>query len=380
MSYPYHLTQPYYDQLQAQRHDQTLHGHLKPHIQPLSSSDQPKPLALPLSSYSHHMPPYGQIPPSYGNSELSAMIQPRNPPNHPPVDVNSDFAKVWAACVDSYSSAQVQRMQQQMAQYSLHRPTTPTQQDLILQPSAEIHAKVSRWSQAIPHPPLPVPHQCLRAYEHPPRPDPPRLHTAQKSAGSHQESVPQFAPRPVPEANPLHRTEVLESPVALFQAPPKRGRNWPMPSNRVRVPTTSAQLLSQVTSPPHPTRVAGPVVNTMKRGHDDDSPMVHTSPEDELDTPPDDPMGLLLKQQVKRLPGSTDWIDDSQPHLCGDNQSKPCQTPTHDATYDRCPKTPFNNAHMVTAANALVKMYQGSKTDYSQPSQVSPILSYRYVR
>jgi hypothetical protein len=99
--------------------------------------------------------------------------------------------------------------------------------------------------------------------------------------------------------------------------------------------------------------------------------MVHTSPEDELDTPPDDPMGLLLKQQVKRLPGSTDWIDDSQPHLCGNNQSKPCQTPPQTA-YDRGTKTPFNDAHMMTAANALVKMYQGSKTDYSQPSQVSP--------
>jgi hypothetical protein len=372
MSY-LHQTQPYYDRLQAQRHNQTLHGNLKPHIQPLSSSDQPKPLALTPSSYGHAPPPYGNAQP------FSATIQPRNPAHHPPVDVNCDFAKVWAACVDSYSSAQAQRMQQQMAQHPLHRSTTSTQQDLILQPSSEVHAKVSRWSQAIPHPPLPTPHQCLRAFEHPPRPDPPRLYTTQKSAGSHQESVPQFAPQPVPEANPLHRTELLESPVALLQAPLRRGRNWPMPSNRVQIPARSAQLLSQVTSPPKHALVAGPVVNTMKRGHDD-SPVVHTSPEDELDTPPDDPMSLLLKQQVKRQPGSTDWIDDSQPHLCGNNQSKPCQTPTHDATYDRGPKTPFNDAHMMVAANALVKMYQGSKTDYSQPSQVSPILIYRHVR
>lgn len=371
MSYPYHQTQPYYDQLQAQRHDQTLHGHLKPHIQPLSSSDQPKPLALPPSSRGHHMPPDDQVPPSYGNSQpFSATIQPRNPPHHPPVDVHSDFAKVWAACVDSYSSAQAQRMHQQMAQHPLHRSTTSTQQDLILQPSSEVHAKVSRWSQAIPHPPLPVPHQCLRAFEHPPRPIPPQIQGTHKSPVSHQGPVSQFAPQPIPEANPLHRTELLESPVALLQAPLKRGRNWPMPSNRVQAPTTSAQLLSQVTSPPKPALVAGPVVNTMKRGHDD-SPMVHTSPEDELDTPPDDQMSLLLKQQVKPLPGSTDWIDDSQPHLCGNNQSKPCQTPPN-ATYHRSTKTPFNNAHMMVAANALVKMYQGSKTDYSQPSQVSP--------
>jgi hypothetical protein len=371
MSYPYQ-TQPYYDHSQPRGHTQPTDGHLKPHIQPLSSSDQPKPLALPPSSYGHHMPPDDQVPPSYGNSQpFSAMIQPRNPPHHPPVDVNSDFAKVWAACVDSYSSAQARRMHQQMAQHPLLRSTTSTQQDLMLQPSSEVHAKVSRWSQAIPHPPLPVPHQCLRAFEHPPRPDPSRLHTTQKSAGSHQESIPRSTPRPVPEANLLHRTELLESPVALLQAPLKRGRNWPMPSARVQIPARSAQLLSQVTSPPKPTLVAGPVVNTMKRGHDD-SPMVHTSPEDELDTPPDDPMSLLLKQQVKRQPGSTDWIDDSQPHMCGNNQSKPCQTPTHDATYDRGPKTPFNNAHMMVAANALVKMYQRYKTDYSQPSQVSP--------
>jgi hypothetical protein len=354
MSYPYQ-TQPYYDHSQPRGHTQPTDGHLKPHIQPLSSSDQPKPLALPPSSYGHHMPPDDQVPPSYGNSQpFSAMIQPRNPPHHPPVDVNSDFAKVWAACVDSYSSAQARRMHQQMAQHPLLRSTTSTQQDLMLQPSSEVHAKVSRWSQAIPHPPLPVPHQCLRAFEHPPRPDPSRLHTTQKSAGSHQESIPRSTPRPVPEANLLHRTELLESPVALLQAPLKRGRNWPMPSARVQIPARSAQLL--------------------KRGHDD-SPMVHTSPEDELDTPPDDPMSLLLKQQVKRQPGSTDWIDDSQPHMCGNNQSKPCQTPTHDATYDRGPKTPFNNAHMMVAANALVKMYQRSKTDYSQPSQVSPIPS-----
>jgi len=296
------------------------------------------------------------------------MIQPRNPQSPPPADVNSDFAKVWAACVESYASAQSRRMQQPINQHPLQRPT---QQDPIPQPSAEFHAKVSRWSQAIPHPPLPIPQQCLRAYDQPPRPDPPRSHSTQKSLGSPQESDPRLAQRPVPEANPLHRTEVLESPVVLTQAPPKRGRNWPMPSNRVQMPTRSAQLLSQVTSPPNPTLVACPVVNTMKRGHDD-SPIVHTSPEDELNTPPDDPMTSLLKQQVKRLPGSTDWIDDSQPHLCGNNQSKPCQTPTHDATHDRGAKTPFNNAHMMVAANALVKMYQGPKTDYSQPSQVSP--------
>jgi len=368
MSYPYQ-TQPYYDQLQAQRHNQTLPGHLKPDIQPLSSSDQPEPLALPLSSYGHYMPPYHQATAPYGNSQpFSAMIQPHNPPNHPPVDVNSDFAKVWAACVESYASAQSRRMQQPINQHPLQRPT---QQDVIPQPSAEFHAKVSRWSQAIPHPPLPIPHQCLRAYDHPPRPVLPRSHAVQKPPGSPRTSDPRLAQRPVPEANPLHRTEVLESPVALLQAPPKRGRNWPMPSTRVQMPTRSAQLLSQVTSPPNPTLGAGPVVNTMKRGHDD-SPVVHTSPEDELDTPPDDPMSFLLKQQVKRLPGSTDWIDDSQPHMYGNNQSKPCQTPTHDPTYDRGAKTPLNDAHMMTAANALVKMYQGSKTDYSQPSQVSP--------
>jgi len=299
------------------------------------------------------------------------MIQPRNPSNPPPVDANSDFAKVWAACVESYASSQSRRMQQPINQHHLQRPTTPTQQESTLQPSAEFHAKVSRWSRAIPHPPLPIPQQCLRAYDHPPRPILPQSRGTEKSPLANRESDPRLAQRPVPEANPLHRTGVLESPVALTQAPPKRGRNWSMPSNRVQMPTRSAQLLSQVTSPPDPIRVAGPVVNTMKRGHDD-SPIVNTSPEDELDTPPNDPMTSLLKQQVKRLPGSTDWIDDSQPHMYGNNQSKPCQTPIHDSTHDRCAKTPFNDAHMMTAANALVKMYQGSKTDYSQPSQVSP--------
>lgn len=370
MYFPYHPTQLHYDPLQANRQIPPPTGYSKPNVQPFSSLDQPRLHAQPQSSYGHTLPPY------VNSRHLSAMNQPPNPPNPPYVDVNSDFAKVWAACVDSYASSESRGMQQPINQHPLQHPTTLIQQYYALEPSADIHAKVSRWSQAIPHPPLPVPQQCLRAFEHPPRPDPPRrVHPAKTSSVSHQESVPRSAPQPVPEPNPLHRNEMLESPVALLQVPPKRGRNWPMPSTRVQVPTRSAQLLSQVTSPPHAPRAAAPVVSTMKRGHDD-SPMVQPSPEDELDTPPDDAICLLLKQQVKRLPGSTDWIDDSPPHICGNNQSKPCQTPPY-AIHDRGARTPFDDTHKEVAANALVKMYQRSKTDYSQPSQVSSPLSYR---
>jgi hypothetical protein len=48
MSYPYHQTQTDYDQLQAQRHNQSPHGHIKPHINPC-----PPPITPDPSHYLH---------------------------------------------------------------------------------------------------------------------------------------------------------------------------------------------------------------------------------------------------------------------------------------------------------------------------------------
>lgn len=359
-------------------------------------------------SYSHYQAPSNYSQPHFWRPDPQLFPRPPTPcitPQHPsnrqpPIPPNvhggqgsGHLDKVWEACIasqpkveydwdqrpttqqtshTSFSQPHQQRSTNQPLSRSLfsqphlqplanRQPVHPhfsqPQQALSL-PAAELQDRVSRWSRLIPYPSIPVPEQQIVFRRLPVR--------------SWRRSVPAPAWQPVPEPNPLHHNEALESPVVLLQAPKKRGRAR---GKRSKQPILrSSQMLNQVTRP-YPAAVVdnivqadAPFVNTNGRNHELSSPLFPTPPEIKMETPSDDPMSIIVKMPGMRVPGSTDWIDDSLPVPYGNDRSNPLRTPPPKPPVGE--KTPFNDKNMVSAAKALWTMFQAPTTDYSSPSQV----------
>jgi hypothetical protein len=314
--------------------------------------------------------PMDQTQPSYANVlPPFVKVRPPTPANPLGANASSDFAKVWAECIASQPTVQYDWNTQHPPSQSSTQPQVfhQLQQIQTVRNPADLKEKVSRWSRSVVNPPLPYPQQ-----QYYPVDQPPHFIPHQPFPGVPNSPLP--ARQPIPEPNPLHHNELLGSPPTLFLPAPRRERSWPMPT---AWPTTrSTMLLNQATIGQHP-RVAadttfhtsGPIRNSMKRRLDTYSPPVTTSPEDELDTPPNGPLAIINTLPKSVVPGRTDWVDDSATIRCGNSQTQSCPTPVQAPTVKA--KTPFNEVRMTSAAMALRRMYLDPSVDYTQSSQVS---------
>jgi len=315
-------------------------------------------------TYGHPRSLVGQHRPSYALSQPVRAAQEAFPPGHyPPDKRSSDFAKVWAACNDNQPFHD-QWYQLPSSQFTYCKLAP------LHQPATELDDRVSRWTRSVPYPCLLMPQQEI--IQHPTRPIPSQCHVIPKSpVRAHQRHVPRNVRRPAPEHNPLGHNEALESPAVLLQAPSRRDRQWYLPSNDK--PVRSSKLLHEVTSAAPPVGTVNnvvqsgvPVLNSMKRTHEQSLPVIPTPPEEDMVTPTGVSIGGRPTIRVK---SGHERIDDATTMARGHGQSEPFRTPCYIRPADM--KTPSDDTTTMATVQALRMMYQNPKTDYGSPPQVS---------